>query len=183
MPDIYSQKQNAVRAARKAIADGSSPAPTYEIKTAKGGGFRIVWDAEPTAAPADARERFIEQGIAELEAADAATGGQVEREEEVDNNEPGDQSPEDEQSAEALATWVEPTPTASKRAKGNTQLAKVTDLLQRPDGATIAEIQAATGWLPHTTRAFISVQVKRKAGLNVVTEKVEGRGRVYRVAA
>jgi hypothetical protein len=55
--------------------------------------------------------------------------------------------------------------------------------LKRPEGATIAEIQAVTGWLPHTTRAFISVSVKRRAGLAVVTEKVEGRGRVYRVAA
>ncbi len=68
-------------------------------------------------------------------------------------------------------------------AKRGTALAKVIALLKRPEGATISEIQAATGWLPHTTRAFISVSVKRKAGLDVVTEKVDGRGRVYRVAA
>jgi Protein of unknown function (DUF3489) len=67
--------------------------------------------------------------------------------------------------------------------KAGTQLAKVIAMLQRPEGATIADLQAATGWLPHTARAFISVQVRRKAGLEVITGKVEGRGRVYRVAA
>jgi hypothetical protein len=67
--------------------------------------------------------------------------------------------------------------------KAGTQLAKVIAMLQRPEGATIADLQKATGWLPHTTRAFISVQVRRKAGLAVTTDKVEGRGRVYRVAA
>lgn len=72
----------------------------------------------------------------------------------------------------------------SRRANGRpgTALAKVINLLRRPEGATIVEIQAVTGWLPHTTRAFISVSVKRKAGLDVVTEKVESRGRVYRLA-
>jgi len=48
-----------------------------------------------------------------------------------------------------------------------------------PRDATIAEIQAATGWLPHTTRAFVSTKFRGQ----VTTDKVEGRGRVYRVAA
>jgi hypothetical protein len=100
--------------------------------------------------------------------------------------------------------WADPTPTAPEEpvaseaetptaaqpqpsepmadGKPGTALAKVTNLLKRPEGATIAEIQAVTGWRPHSARAFISASVKRKAGLDVVTEKVEGRGRVYRVA-
>jgi hypothetical protein len=71
------------------------------------------------------------------------------------------------------------TGAALRRGAG---LVTVTALLRRPEGATIAEIQAATGWLPHTARAFISVSIKRKAGLAVITERVEDRGRVYRVA-
>jgi hypothetical protein len=54
-------------------------------------------------------------------------------------------------------------------------------MLQRPEGATIAEIAAAFGWLPHTTRAAMSTK-SRKAGLTFVSEKVDGRGRVYRAA-
>ena len=89
-----------------------------------------------------------------------------------------------EERAEAVAHTVSEPPKSESSADGepSTVLAKVTDLLKRPEGATVAEIQAITGWLPHTTRAFISVRVRRKAGLEVVTEKVEGRGRVYRVA-
>ena len=56
-------------------------------------------------------------------------------------------------------------------------------MLQKSGGATIDAVVTATGWLPHTTRAFLSVQVKRKAGLEIASEKAEGRGRVYRVAA
>ena len=74
-------------------------------------------------------------------------------------------------------------PAAEPAVKSSTRLANVTDLLKRPEGATISEIQAITGWLPHTTRAFLSVQVRRKARLEITTEKIEGRGRVYRVAA
>ena len=62
-----------------------------------------------------------------------------------------------------------------RQNKGETMLA----MLQRPEGASIAEIAAAFGWLPHTTRAAMSTK-SRKAGLTLASEKVDGRGRVYR---
>ena len=52
-------------------------------------------------------------------------------------------------------------------------------MLQRPDGATVAEIVAATGWLAHTVRGSISGALKKKLGLPIAAEKVEGRGMVY----
>ena len=55
----------------------------------------------------------------------------------------------------------------------------VLGLLQRPEGATIAQLVAATGWLPHTTRAALSGL--KKKGHVVTSEKLEGDGRVYRV--
>jgi hypothetical protein len=58
--------------------------------------------------------------------------------------------------------------------------ALVVALLQRKDGATIAEVIAATGWLPHSARAAISGL--RKRGHSVTTEKVDGVTR-YRIAA
>jgi hypothetical protein len=54
-------------------------------------------------------------------------------------------------------------------------------MLRAEAGATIEEISAATNWAPHTARGFMSGTLKRKLGLAVTSEKVEGRGRVYRL--
>jgi len=56
-------------------------------------------------------------------------------------------------------------------------------MLRSPDGATIDEIMAATGWQPHTVRGAMSGALKKKLGLEVTSEKVEDRGRVYRLPA
>ena len=45
--------------------------------------------------------------------------------------------------------------------RGGTKIARVIELLQRGDGATLAELVAATGWLPHTTRAALTGLRKR----------------------
>lgn len=58
--------------------------------------------------------------------------------------------------------------------------AQVFGLIRRLEGASASEIGAALNWQLHTTRAYVSVH-SRKYGLEVVTEKVEGRGTVYRV--
>lgn len=54
----------------------------------------------------------------------------------------------------------------------------VLDLLQRPEGATIDQMVAATGWLPHTTRAALTGL--RKKGHALVSEKLDGARR-YRI--
>lgn len=59
--------------------------------------------------------------------------------------------------------------------------ADVIALLRRPEGATVDEVRAATGWQPHTVRGLFSGALKKKLGLAVVAAKEE-RGRVYRVA-
>jgi hypothetical protein len=56
-------------------------------------------------------------------------------------------------------------------------------MLRAPEGATIEEIMAATGWQSHTVRGAMSGALKKKFGLAVTSEKVEGRGRVYRLPA
>ena len=56
-------------------------------------------------------------------------------------------------------------------------------MLKRPEGASIAEIAAAFGWQAHTVRGAIAGTLKKKLGLEVTSEKVEGRGRVYKIAA
>ena len=55
----------------------------------------------------------------------------------------------------------------------------VIGMINRPSGATLAEIVAATGWQAHTVRGFICVQPKR-LGFKVESFKREGE-RVYRI--
>jgi len=55
-------------------------------------------------------------------------------------------------------------------------------MLKLPDGATIVEIAAALSWQMHTVRGAIAGALKKKLGLAVTSEKIDGRGRVYRIA-
>jgi hypothetical protein len=53
-------------------------------------------------------------------------------------------------------------------------------MLRRKEGATIAQIVAATGWQPHSVRGFFAGALKKKLGLTVTSEKV-GDQRIYRI--
>ena len=70
----------------------------------------------------------------------------------------------------------------SGKTREGTKQALLVGMLGRAEGATIAEIVAATGWQPHTVRGALAGALKKRLGLTVVSEKVEGRGRVYRIA-
>jgi len=64
--------------------------------------------------------------------------------------------------------------------RGRTKIAQVIELLQHGDGATLAELVAATGWLPHTTRAALTGL--RKRGYAVGIDRADkARGSVYRI--
>src|SRR5262249_28096017 len=60
--------------------------------------------------------------------------------------------------------------------------AEVIALLRRPEGATVDEVTALTGWQRHTVRGHFSGALKKKLGLPVGSVKEE-QGRVYRIAA
>ena len=55
------------------------------------------------------------------------------------------------------------------------------ELLTAPGGATIAELQAATGWQAHSVRGFLAGTVKKKLGLILDAKKTAGDARRYRV--
>jgi hypothetical protein len=63
--------------------------------------------------------------------------------------------------------------------RAGSKLARVIDLLQRSDGATILHLMEETGWLPHTTRAALTGL--RKRGYAVVRGRVEGGGSICRI--
>ena len=78
--------------------------------------------------------------------------------------------------APTLASQVVPGTADKPQSKA----ALVLDLLRRDCGATLEQLVAATGWLPHTTRAALT-GIKKK-GHSLRSDKVDGV-RTYRVDA
>lgn len=60
------------------------------------------------------------------------------------------------------AVAAEPAPPAPRTTKS----AAVLDLLRREQGATLPDLIAATGWLPHTTRAALTGLRKKGHGID-----------------
>ena len=54
-------------------------------------------------------------------------------------------------------------------------------MLQRPEGATIAQLSKALDWQAHSVRGAMSGSLK-KQGLKITASKEEGADRVYRIA-
>lgn len=67
----------------------------------------------------------------------------------------------------------------TRTPREGTKQATLIAMLRAPDGATIEEIMAATGWQSHTVRGAMAGVLKKRLGLEVTSEKIEGRGRVY----
>jgi hypothetical protein len=78
--------------------------------------------------------------------------------------------------ASPTGAHVAPAP----KTRSGTKQEQVIALLRRKEGATIAQIVAATEWRSHTVRGFFAGALKKKLGLTVTSEKVEGV-RVYRL--
>ena len=74
------------------------------------------------------------------------------------------------------------TPDGNAQPRPGSKQALLLELLRRRAGASLVEIVAATGWQPHSVRGAISGTVHKKLGLRVTNERVEQRGRVYRIA-
>ena len=68
---------------------------------------------------------------------------------------------------------IKPTPEVTKRAQ-------LVALLERKEGANLDDMVAATGWLPHITRAALTGL--RKSGNAIESQKVDGVRR-YRIVA
>jgi Protein of unknown function (DUF3489) len=71
----------------------------------------------------------------------------------------------------------------AKTASAKTKQQICLDLLSRPDGVTVEELQAATGWQQHSVRGFLAGAVKKKLGLTLLSEKPDAGPRRYRIAS
>lgn len=74
-------------------------------------------------------------------------------------------------------------PTAPKVARTDTKQAQLIAMMRRPEGVTIDEAVERLDWQAHTVRGAIAGALKKKLGLNVVSEPAEGsRKTTYRIA-
>jgi hypothetical protein len=64
--------------------------------------------------------------------------------------------------------------------RSGSKLAMLIALLERKEGTTIEEASVAVGWQQHTIRGVMSGALVKRFGLVIISEIVEGRGRVYR---
>jgi hypothetical protein len=84
---------------------------------------------------------------------------------------------------------AEAAPADKPTPRAGTKQAKLIELLKRPEGATVEQIAAVTGWQRHTIRGAISGALKKKLKLNVeATREVgpnktgaKGSSTVYRI--
>jgi Protein of unknown function (DUF3489) len=136
--------------------------------------------------PADFRVELHDQGGAPVPATDAPQGAPDAQDDGTAVQEP-----------EALAAPAQATtapaggkrkakPQPAKPAKAapadkptprtGTKQAKMIELLKRPEGATVEQIAAATGWQHHTIRGAISGALKKKLGLKVEAIRIRQVG-------
>ncbi|MHB8268777.1 DUF3489 domain-containing protein [Bradyrhizobium sp.] len=74
-------------------------------------------------------------------------------------------------------------PASSKSApRPDTKHNRIVAMLRGPAGTTIAAMMTATDWQQHSVRGFLAGVVRKKLGLNLVSEQTE-KGRVYRIKA
>jgi hypothetical protein len=70
-------------------------------------------------------------------------------------------------------------PRRSSSPRGGTKLAQVVERLQQDRGASIAELIAVTGWLPHTTRAALT-GLRKRGFVTAIDRSDKKRGSIYR---
>ena len=152
-----------------------------------------VWNSFAGAPPfEDLKEvrRFTDRktAVSRIWHAAERLGAQVEKDEAVIASKPAPAAkPKKAKAAPTVAKGApanaKPTKDATaKPARDGSKTAQVVAMLQRKNGATLAEIMEKMGWQRHTVRGFMAGAMK-KAGYTVESFKPEGGDRTYRINA
>jgi Protein of unknown function (DUF3489) len=145
-------------------------------------GIETEDDAAERATPADTGATSADAGAQAIDAAAPATGAD-------DTPTPAKKGKSAKGKGKASVTKAgsadRPTP------RTNTKQAQMIEMLKRPEGATVEQIAAATGWQHHTIRGAISGALKKKLGLTVEATRTrevgpnktgaKGSSTVYRI--
>jgi uncharacterized protein DUF3489 len=79
---------------------------------------------------------------------------------------------------------VKATSTKIRKEDGGrlSKQARVVEMLRSPAGTTVEAVMKATGWQPHSVRAFFASVVQKKLRLKLNSKKIDGN-RIYRVVS
>lgn len=169
--------------------------PREAARTAPEKVFRTAEDEEPTmlriaplarqALNADAADAVAPAELAPAPEAPAPTKKAARRAGKPSRGAPQSAAPEArEEKAAGTEDGAGETKNAdAKQPRSGTKLDRFIELLRRPEGVSIKEASAALDWMEHSLRGAVAGALKKKYGLTIGTEKVEGRGTVYRIAA
>jgi hypothetical protein len=136
-------------------------------------------DASEGATPADTGAMSADAGAQATDAAAPATGADA-------------AATSAKRKAKAKAAKPGKAASADKPSpRAGTKQAQMIEMLKRPEGATVEQIAAATGWQHHTIRGAISGALKKKLGLTVEATRTrevgpdktgaKGSSTVYRI--
>ena len=82
--------------------------------------------------------------------------------------------------ATQTAAGQEPRSSSWRIGRAESKQARIIAMLRTPSGATIEAMIHATGWQQHSVRGFLAGVVRKKLGLNLISDAGES-GRVYRI--
>ena len=82
----------------------------------------------------------------------------------------------------AKRTTTKAPPAEAKAPRPASKQARLIEMLRQPEGVAIDEIVKTLDWQAHTVRGSMSGALKKKLGFTIESQKVDGRGRVYRIA-
>ncbi len=81
--------------------------------------------------------------------------------------------------AASTARRGKPTQQANAPVRAGTKQARLVDMMQKPGGATVAQMGTKTGWQPHSVRAALTGL--RKRGFAITRERSDAGVTVYRL--
>lgn len=73
-------------------------------------------------------------------------------------------------------------PKAEKTTEVGGKLGTILKMIQRPSGATLEDMMAATEWKSHSVRAAVTDALRKKRGYQIVSERIKGEATVYKIA-
>jgi hypothetical protein len=79
------------------------------------------------------------------------------------------------------ASGHRPRSSSQRPGRAESKQARIIAMLRTPSGATIEAMVHASGWQQHSVRGFLAGVVRKRLGLNLISDTGE-RGRVYRIA-
>ena len=144
--------------------DDDRPAPVLTREGMVAIGVEDEEDASEGATPADTGATPPDSGVQAVEAPDPATG--------VDSV----ATPARSKAKAKAAKPGRPERAEKPTPRTGTKQGLMIDLLKRPEGATVEQIAAATGWQHHTIRGAISGALKKKLGLTIEATRTRAVG-------